>query len=161
MKDPLRVVETAEESATARLGARLAPGLSAGDVVALRGGLGSGKTVLARALIRARMGDPALVVPSPSFNLVQIYEPPAGPPIWHVDLYRLERASELDELGLEDAFLDAVTLIEWAEKAAPLLPADALHVLIETAGAGRRRLLFYGGPAWRTRLDALEGLGTE
>ena len=160
MKDPLRVVETAEEGATARVGAVLAPVLSAGDVVALRGGLGSGKTVLARALIRARTGDPTLSVPSPSFNLVQIYEPPAGPPIWHVDLYRLERASELDELGLEDAFIEAVTLIEWAEKAAHLLPADALHILIETTGEGRRRLLFAGGPGWRRRLDALAGLGT-
>ncbi len=158
MEGPLRVVETAEESATARIGARLAPALSAGDVIALRGGLGSGKSVLARALVRARMGDPGLTVPSPSFNLVQIYEPPAGPPVWHVDLYRLDRASELDELGLEDAFDAAVTLIEWAEKAAPLLPEEALHIVIETTGPGRRRLVFLGGPAWRDRLDALEGL---
>src|ERR1700678_4487051 len=89
-------------AATEALAARLAPLLRSGDVVLLQGQLGAGKTAFARALLRALTGDPALDVPSPSFTLVQTYDTPAGP-VHHYDLWRIDRADDLAELGLEEA----------------------------------------------------------
>jgi len=147
-----RILETDSETATAALGARLGTSLCRGDVVALAGPIGSGKSVLARAAIRALMGDPELAVPSPSFTLVQTYEPADGPPVWHVDLYRVAAAEELIELGLEEAFETAVTLIEWPERAEDLLPAECLTVHFERCGEGQRRLVFDGPAPWPKRL---------
>ncbi|MFQ5348183.1 MAG: tRNA (adenosine(37)-N6)-threonylcarbamoyltransferase complex ATPase subunit type 1 TsaE [Rhodothalassiaceae bacterium] len=152
MAAPLLEIETAGEAATAEIGMRLAPLLRAGDVLALDGPLGSGKTVLLRALIRARMKSPDLTVASPTFNLVQIYEPAAGPPLWHVDLYRLEHPDELAELGLEEAFGDAITLIEWADRASGFLPAERLAITFDCGERGQRRIVFRGAPHWHERL---------
>ncbi|RMD90961.1 MAG: tRNA (adenosine(37)-N6)-threonylcarbamoyltransferase complex ATPase subunit type 1 TsaE [Alphaproteobacteria bacterium] len=152
MATPLFESETGSEAATAEIGTRLAPLLRTGDVLALDGPLGSGKTVLLRALIRARMESPDLTVASPTFNLVQIYEPAAGPPLWHVDLYRLEHPDELTELGLEEAFGEAITLIEWADRATGFLPADRLSITFGCGERGRRRLVFSGAPDWHQRL---------
>ena len=91
----------ADEALTAALGRALAAEMRAGDVMLLDGPLGAGKTHLARAFIRARLGSPAEDVPSPSFTLVQTYD--ADPPVWHVDLYRLGDPSETAELGLDEA----------------------------------------------------------
>lgn len=103
-----------DDEATAALGARLATELAPGDVVALTGGLGAGKTSLARAVIRVLMDDPGLDVPSPSFALVQPYEA-NGQPLLHADLYRLRGEREVDELGLFDR-PDAIVLVEWPER---------------------------------------------
>src|SRR5882724_7697700 len=90
-----------DDDATAALGARLATEVRAGDLVLLEGGLGAGKTALARAMIRTLLADAALEVPSPSFALVQPYEA-RGVPVLHADLYRLRSEREVDELGLFD-----------------------------------------------------------
>jgi hypothetical protein len=107
---------------TAALGARLANALRPGDLVLLRGGLGAGKTALARAVIRSLLKEAGLEVPSPSFSLVQPYAGPAGP-ILHADLYRLSAEREIDELGLFDD-PSALVFVEWPERA-PLLAERA------------------------------------
>src|ERR1700749_1857274 len=115
-----------DDDATAALGARLAAELRPGDLVLLQGGLGAGKSALARAIIRTLVGDPGLDVPSPSFALVQPYEA-NGRPLLHADLYRLREAREMDELGLFDR-ADAIVLIEWPERAPELFPRAALSI---------------------------------
>jgi tRNA threonylcarbamoyl adenosine modification protein YjeE len=140
--------------ATRALGRRLAAALRGGDVVALRGALGSGKTELARALIQAR-ANAMVEVPSPSFTLVQDYAL-GGLVIRHIDLYRLEHAAELVELGLVAPEADEVWLIEWPERAATLLPEDRLDVVLgqgPTPDARIARLI--AGPGWAERLMAL------
>ena len=112
---------------TERLARRLAPHVASGDVIGLCGPLGSGKTAFARAFIRARLGRPAEEVPSPTFTLVQLYEHAAGA-IWHFDLYRLSAPEDAYELGVEDAFAGAISLIEWPEKLGAMMPADWLEV---------------------------------
>ena len=111
-----------DDAATADLGRTLAAALRPGDLVVLSGGLGAGKSALARAVIRARMHDPMLDVPSPSFALVQPYAAPDGP-ILHADLYRLADEREIDELGLLDDAA-AIVLVEWPQRA-PALAARA------------------------------------
>src|SRR5215469_6486758 len=103
------------EAATEQLGATLAERLKPGDVVGLKGELGSGKTTLARAILRAAAGDPDLVVPSPTFTLVEVYDTPRGT-YWHFDLYRLEAPHQAYELGWEEALAGGITLIEWPER---------------------------------------------
>jgi tRNA threonylcarbamoyladenosine biosynthesis protein TsaE len=122
----------ADEGATARLAASLARLARPGDVIALAGELGSGKTSFARAFIRA-LGDAAEEVPSPTFSLVQTYETQAGS-IWHFDLYRLARCEEALELGFEDALAEAIVLIEWPERLGALLPEQRLELRLD-AGA--------------------------
>jgi tRNA threonylcarbamoyladenosine biosynthesis protein TsaE len=126
-----------DEAATERLGATLAGRLKPRDVVALQGGLGVGKTTLARAILRAASGDPALIVPSPTFTLVEIYDTPRGV-FWHFDLYRLEEPEQVFELGWEEARADGVALVEWAERLGALLPSERLTVTLSLEGDGRR-----------------------
>jgi tRNA threonylcarbamoyladenosine biosynthesis protein TsaE len=126
-----------DEAATERLGAALAERLGPRDVVALEGGLGAGKTTLARAILRAAAGDPALVVPSPTFTLVEVYDTPRGA-FWHFDLYRLEEPDQVFELGWEEARADGIALIEWPERLAALLPSRRLTVTLVVEGDGRR-----------------------
>ncbi|MCB9959462.1 MAG: tRNA (adenosine(37)-N6)-threonylcarbamoyltransferase complex ATPase subunit type 1 TsaE [Rhodospirillaceae bacterium] len=138
----------ADEAATCALGARLVPALRPGDVLLLAGGLGTGKTTLARAGIQAALGGPA-EVPSPTFTLVQTYDLPAGT-LWHFDLYRLGDPAEVLELGFEDAVADGIVLVEWPDRLGPLLPARHATVdLIAEPGSDRRRahLSFVGD--WR------------
>src|SRR5438105_14066263 len=104
------VVELPDEAATAALAAGIARLARPGDVIALKGELGAGKTSFARAFIRARGGTEA--VPSPTFTLVQVYEL-GEVPIWHIDGYRLRDPEEAWELDIEDAFLDAVSRMAW------------------------------------------------
>lgn len=127
----------ADEAATAAFGTALAAQLVPGDIVSLEGELGAGKTALARSIIRALMGDPALEVPSPSFALVQPYETPRGP-VLHADLYRIGDAAEVDELGLFDQE-EAIVLVEWAERAPEILAMARLRVALTLppGGAGR------------------------
>jgi len=130
-----------DDAATAALGATIAAGLRPGDIVSLEGDLGAGKTALARAIIRALAGDPALEVPSPTFAIIQPYETKSGP-ILHADLYRLTDASEVDELGLLDD-PEAIVLVEWAERAQQVL--DAVTMVVQLAippgGEGRTALV--------------------
>jgi tRNA threonylcarbamoyladenosine biosynthesis protein TsaE len=130
------VVDLADEEATLALGARLARDAAPGDVFALAGSLGSGKTTLARGFIRA-LTRPDEEVPSPTFTLVQTYETPKGT-IWHFDLYRLEDPEEAWELGIEEAFASGISLIEWPERLGPLLPARRREILLEIVGGHRR-----------------------
>lgn len=122
------------EDDTAELGRWLASKLVAGDAVLLEGPIGAGKSHLARALIRARlrrMED----VPSPTFTLVQTYQ--ADVEIWHADLYRLSHPDEVAELGLEDAFSQAICLIEWPDRLGHLTPAHAIRITLSASGEGR------------------------
>lgn len=139
-------VSLAHEQDTLGLGARLSGLLGAGDVVALTGGLGAGKTTLSRGLIKA-MTD-ADEVPSPTYTLVQTYEAPTCE-LWHCDMYRLEQPEDAYELGLIEAFHEAVCLVEWPDKLGGLLPETALHIDIQFDGDGRKAVL----SGWGTRLD--------
>ncbi len=140
----------ADEAATRALGAVFARVLEPGDVIRLEGDLGAGKSTLARGLLAAFAGVEE--APSPTFTLVETYEGPDFS-LWHFDLYRLERPEEIWELGLEDALDGGVALIEWPERAGNLLPAQALTLRLEIAGAGRRATV-EGGGNWRARLAA-------
>jgi tRNA threonylcarbamoyladenosine biosynthesis protein TsaE len=143
------IVDLPDENATVALAARVAGVAMPGDVIALSGPLGAGKTVFARAFIRARGG--AGEVPSPTFTLVQCYELPEAA-VWHFDCYRLRQAEEAWELGIEDAFRDGISLIEWPERIEPLLPADRLWLELSPGGSsGSRRAALSG---WGDRLDA-------
>ena len=136
-----------DEAATMAMGARLAEIARAGDVIVLTGPLGVGKTALARGFLRA-LGHEG-EVPSPSFAIVQPYEE-LRPAVWHVDLYRVDDPSELDQLGLDEA-ADAVLLVEWPERAGENVWPDALHLSLEFDEAGARRLTAVVPPAWEAR----------
>lgn len=123
-----------DEEASALFGEDIAVALRPGDVLALKGDLGAGKTTLARAIIRALAGDPALDVPSPTFTLMQSYD--ARIPVHHFDLYRLAAADELEELGLAEAAQDGVVLVEWPERAGDAL-AGAVRLQLHESGEGR------------------------
>lgn len=129
------------------LAARLAAVLRIGDVVALSGDLGAGKTSFARGVLRGLgwTGE----VPSPTFTLVQTYD--TVPPVWHVDLYRLDSPDEADAVGLDDAWDEAAVLIEWPERLGARLPASALHIRIDGAGEATRRLTWTVPKSWEGR----------
>src|SRR5579884_1615816 len=143
----MRVIDLPDEAATTALAARLAEQARPGDVIALRGDLGSGKTTFARAFIRALGGGEE--VPSPSFTLVQLYELAAAT-VWHFDLYRLRSPEEAWELGIEEAFAGGIALIEWPERLGALLPERRLDDAARTDRGrclnGRRR--GRGGGRW-------------
>ena len=128
-----------DERATDQLGATLAARLRIGDVVGLKGELGAGKTTLARAILRAAAEDARLIVPSPTFTLVEVYDTPRGS-FWHFDLYRLETPEQVIELGWEEALAEGIALVEWPERLGELLPKH-LSVTLEVADDGRLALL--------------------
>ena len=139
-----------DEAATLAFGASLAPHVRSGDVIALRGGLGAGKTSFARGLLAALgLKEEA---PSPTFAIIQPYAPPETRiPVAHVDLYRVEDQSELDELGLDDLRLDSLLLIEWPERLGEALWADALVLAFEPLPDGSRNLTASIPRAWERR----------
>jgi tRNA threonylcarbamoyladenosine biosynthesis protein TsaE len=150
----VRMMELGDEAATVALARRIAAVARAGDVIALAGDLGTGKTRFARAFVDAAAGD-GEEVPSPTFTLVQTYDSPAGP-IWHFDLYRLARPEEAYELGIEEALTDGIALIEWPERLGDLLPAERLDIALaygDRPTARRARLAGHGG--WAPRLAGL------
>ena len=136
-----------DEQATLRLGEQLAAAARIGDVITLSGPLGVGKTALARGFIGAlgHQGE----VPSPSFAIVQPYDE-LVPPVWHVDLYRIEDPSEIDELGL-DAAVDSVLLVEWPERAGAKAWPQALGLSLDFAQDGERILTAKVPPSWEGR----------
>ncbi|HEV8032296.1 MAG TPA: tRNA (adenosine(37)-N6)-threonylcarbamoyltransferase complex ATPase subunit type 1 TsaE [Stellaceae bacterium] len=146
----MAVIELPDENATAALAAHIAALARAGDIIALKGELGAGKTSFTRAFIRARGGVEE--VPSPTFTLVQAYEL-AGPTVWHFDCYRLREPEEAWELGIEDAFRDAISLIEWPERLGPLLPTRRLEIaLLSGATPNARRAAIDAGAEWADRI---------
>jgi tRNA threonylcarbamoyladenosine biosynthesis protein TsaE len=137
-----------DAEATGRLGAAVAQALRAGEAVCLQGPLGAGKSTLARALVRT-LTTPHEDVPSPTFTLVQFY---AGLrfPLAHFDLYRLERAEEAFEIGLDEALEEGAAVIEWPERLGGRLPPDRLDIDIAMKGEGRSARLSPHG-AWKGR----------
>jgi tRNA threonylcarbamoyladenosine biosynthesis protein TsaE len=133
---------------TEGFGARLAAALRPGDAVALYGDLGAGKTTLARGVLRGLgyEGD----VASPTFPIVQLYEELVLP-VWHVDLYRIEDPSELDELALDDALDGGSLLVEWPERLGSRLWPHALRLTLRREGEGARALTAEVPPAWERR----------
>lgn len=123
------------EEDTDRLAQWLAERLQAGDAVLLSGPIGAGKSHLARAFIRARLGR-FEDVPSPTFTLVQTYQAD-DVEIWHADLYRLSHPDEVLELGLDEAFETAICLIEWPDRLGPLAPENAIRIGLSSQGEGR------------------------
>lgn len=148
-------IDLADEAATRRLGARLAELARPGDVVLLSGTLGAGKSTLARAFIQA-LTSADEEVPSPTFTLVQIYETEAAD-VWHFDLYRLEKPDDAFELGIEDAFVDGISLIEWPDRLGGLTPRRRLEVTL-AAGASEtsRRATLTSHHQWDDRLKELQ-----
>lgn len=133
-----------------RLGGALATLIVAGDVVALHGDLGAGKTTLIRGLVQALLGSDE-EVPSPTYTLVQIYDCEKVQ-VWHFDLYRLETSEGVLELGWEETPAGAM-LVEWPERAGAFLPTDRLDIFLAFAGEGRRARLEATGEGWQERMD--------
>jgi len=137
-----------DERATMAFGRRLALQIRAGDVVTLSGALSAGKTTLVRGLLKAlgHKGE----VPSPSFSIVQPYET-LDPPVWHVDLYRIENPSDLNELGLDDIRGQGVLIVEWPEHAGSDVWPEALALSFEVADDGTRALTAGVPASWESR----------
>lgn len=158
----IRRYQLPDEAATAALAVLLADRLQPGDAILLDGALGVGKTCFVRALIRHLSGNDT-EVPSPSFNLVLTYDIPQGL-LWHFDLYRVNNPRELDELGLDDALRDGVTLIEWPDRLETHAPANALTIALSllTDAAGPRQAVLQGDATWTDRLaDLPESFATD
>lgn len=137
-----------DEAATLKFGRKLAATLRAGDVVTLSGPLAAGKTTLVRGLLAA-LGHEG-EVPSPSFAIVQPYEA-LVPPVWHVDLYRIENPDDIDELGLEDIGREGVLIIEWPERAGRDAWPRALALSLKVQEDGARALTAEVPAAWKGR----------
>ncbi|WP_373490694.1 tRNA (adenosine(37)-N6)-threonylcarbamoyltransferase complex ATPase subunit type 1 TsaE [Parasphingorhabdus sp.] len=136
--------------ATLDVGRKLGGLLRAGDKIALHGTLGAGKTTLARGILAGLGYDGE--VPSPTFAIVQQYEPPETRiPVAHVDLYRIEEPEELPELGLEDTLVDGAMIVEWPDRMPDAFWQDALQIMLEITGEGNRRLTWTAGSAWNSR----------
>lgn len=118
------------ESETVKIAQDLAAQIQQGDIILLRGTLGAGKTVFARALIRVLAGDLALDVPSPTFTLVQNYDSDKGP-LWHFDLYRLEDPEEIHGLGWEDALSEGIVIVEWPQRLGHHIPPRHLDISLK------------------------------
>ncbi len=152
-----RIIPGLTEPQLVRLGEDLAFVARRGDLVTLSGDLGAGKTTLARAVIGALCGNGREEIPSPTFTLVQTY---AGDrmPAAHLDLYRLNMPSELDELGLDLALNQGIALVEWPERAGGILPHDRLDILMQDDGEALRRITLTGHGSWCERLERFEAM---
>jgi hypothetical protein len=157
----MHTIPAVRESELARLAEDIAFAARPGDLIALKGELGAGKTTLARAIIQAMGCDVREEIPSPTFTLVQTYST-RRMPVAHLDLYRLNVPSELDELGLDHALNQGVALIEWPERAGGALPGNRLEILLEDGGgepaaepSPTRRMSLAGEGNWGPRLARL------
>jgi tRNA threonylcarbamoyl adenosine modification protein YjeE len=151
-----KTVTVSDQNGTEALAAKLAAVAKAGDVILMHGTLGMGKSAFCRAFIRAVADNPNEEVPSPTFTLVQIYELDRVP-VWHFDLYRLSDPEEIHELDIEDAFSDAVSLIEWPDRLEYLTPENRLDIHIDPGSIpdGRVFTLEPHGDDWVTRINDL------
>ncbi len=144
-----------DPGATRALAGALAGAARTGDTIGLAGPVGAGKTVFARAFVNARSaaaGSGPVEVPSPTFTLVQPYDI-GDDTVYHFDLYRLEAPEDAFELGIEDAFATGISLVEWPERLGPLLPRDALVIVLrQGAGVDAREAAVEAGPGWRERI---------
>ena len=147
-------IKLADETASERFAAGLAMLAGKGDLIALEGDLGTGKTTIARSFIRALAGNPHLEVPSPTFTLVQTYEL-GEMDVAHMDLYRLEDPADIEELGIDDALETGAVLVEWPSRAADLLPPGGLLIELTEQDGGRTAHLTSTGDSWSARLDRL------
>ncbi|MCC6913132.1 MAG: tRNA (adenosine(37)-N6)-threonylcarbamoyltransferase complex ATPase subunit type 1 TsaE [Rhodospirillaceae bacterium] len=139
------------EDDTVALGTALAGIARAGDVIALNGPLGAGKTTLARGFITALTQVDEDVV-SPTFTLVQVYDADAAP-IWHFDLYRLSQVQDVLELGWDEALSGGISVVEWPERLGALLPKNRLDVMLSShPGSNERRAALHGGAQWKDRI---------
>ncbi len=146
----MTVLRLEDPAATEAFGEKLAAHVKAGDVIALTGTLGAGKTSLARGLLAALglVGE----APSPSFAIVQPYAPPeVRLPVLHVDLYRIDDPDEIVELALDDARYDSVLIVEWPERAGPDYWPDALRLDLTIEPDGRRGLTAGVPEGWTRR----------
>lgn len=144
------MMRLADADATLALGARMAAVVRPGDVIALSGQLGAGKTSIARGLLAALgLEDEA---PSPSFAIVQPYDPPEVRfPVLHVDLYRIDHPDEAAELGLDEARFESLLIVEWPERLPASAWADALWLSLTIEPDGARALTARVPAAWETR----------
>lgn len=157
----MQQVLCSNQQETEEFAAKLAARAQPGDLFALTGDLGAGKSTFARAFIRAALGDPEAEVPSPTFTLVQSYEGPFA--IHHTDLYRLNDPDEVYDLGLDDELDNAVFLVEWPDRMPEDWWQDALQVELKREGAvteagdEARRLTFSGNDArWQALLEGVQ-----
>lgn len=153
---PLRTVFLSTLADTTHEATALAHLLRPGDLLLLAGDLGVGKTAFARGLIQALAEDKNLFVPSPTFNLVHVFDTPYGP-LWHVDLYRLTTPKELETLGLEEAFMRYICLVEWPDRLTAFWQSQGLqlHFSLQDQEAGAkspRQLVYEGDLSWKPRL---------
>jgi tRNA threonylcarbamoyladenosine biosynthesis protein TsaE len=147
----IRTVTVADEAGTGALARTLAALAVPCDVITLTGTLGAGKTSFARSFILAAGGDSE--VPSPTFTLVQVYDTPAAT-IYHFDLYRLENGEDAFEIGIEDAFADGISLIEWPDRLGRYLPRERLDVTLHQGMSDtERRIELSASPRWAERLS--------
>ena len=143
------MIRLADAEATEAFGAALAAALAPGDVIALHGALGAGKTTLARGLLRGLGHDGE--VASPTYPIVQAYAPPdTRIPLWHVDLYRIEDPAELEEIGLDEARGAGAMVIEWPERLPRLWP-ESLRLTLSVEPGGARALTAQVPAAWGER----------
>lgn len=155
VSEPGLRIELADEAASEQLAASLAMLAGKGDLIALEGDLGTGKTTIARSFIRALADDPELEVPSPTFTLVQTYDV-AGSSVAHMDFYRLEEPAEIDELGIDEALNAGPVIVEWPSQAAGLLPGGGLLIELKEANGGRSAHLSSSSESWTARLEKLQ-----
>lgn len=149
-------IELRSPDQTARLAVKIGAQLVAGDCLLLDGPVGAGKTHFARHLIRSLMDIPE-DVPSPTFTLVQTYDTRAGE-VWHADLYRITSPNEIEELGLTEAFSQAICLVEWPDNLGDLAPGDALQLTLlpDSAEDDARRAIFeWSADRWTSVLEQL------
>ncbi|MFY0616079.1 tRNA (adenosine(37)-N6)-threonylcarbamoyltransferase complex ATPase subunit type 1 TsaE [Shimia sp.] len=149
------LLTTDSHQKTSALAVSIGNTLRAGDVVLLEGPIGAGKTHFARSLIQSQL-ESFEDVPSPTFTLVQVYEGIHGE-IWHADLYRLSSPDEVVELGLMDAFEDAICLVEWPDRLADLEPKGALKITFSLTPQEDQRVLKFSATSdrWTSVLDAV------
>lgn len=151
-RGPATEIALPAEADTRALGRAIALVARAGDTVALEGGLGAGKTTLARGFIQHFTGAAEEVV-SPTFTLAQLYDGPV--PIWHFDLYRLKDPMEVLELGLEDALTEGIVLVEWPERMGMFLPQRRLEVALAVGLHNGRQARLAGDSSWTERLEEI------